>query len=74
MRVIVGRLTRSISAISLGVSGPWRSIVASAATEVGVRPLVSAAASCRSRRAVRTIAMRRCAARSLRGMSTFAAH
>ena len=36
VRVAVGRLTRSISASSLGVSGPCRSTVASAAAEVGV--------------------------------------
>ena len=38
---MVGRLTRSIAATSLGVSGPWRSIVARAATEVGVSGAVS---------------------------------
>ena len=35
MRVAVGRLTRSMSASSDGVSGPWRSMVASAAIRVG---------------------------------------
>ena len=58
MRVAVGRLTRSISASSLGVSGPCRSIAASAEAAVGVSAAPSPAASCRSRRAVRTIASR----------------
>ena len=66
MRVTVGRLTRSISASSLGVSGPCRSTVASAEVEVGVSSAAaSAAASCRSRRAVRTIASRSLAAESV---------
>ena len=69
MRVTVGRLTRSSCASSLGVSGPWRSIVASAAVEVGVRPLASLAASWRSRRAVRTIPSRSLAAESVSEMS-----
>ena len=58
MRVTVGRRTRSSFASSLGVSGPWRSIVARAEVEVGVSPVASAAASWRSRRAVRTIPSR----------------
>jgi len=58
-------LTRSIAASSLGVSGPWRSIVASAAVEVGVSPPVSVAASWRRRRPVRTIAIRSRAAESV---------
>jgi hypothetical protein len=62
-------LTRSISASSLGVNGPCRSIVASAAVEVGVSPLASEAASCRNRRAVRTIAIRSRAAESVSGVS-----
>ena len=53
MRVAEGRWTRSMSASSLGVSGPWRSIVASAEVSEGER---SVPASWRSRRAVRTIA------------------
>ena len=65
MRVAVGRLTRSISASSLGVSGPWRSTVASAEVEVGVSSAPRAAASWRSRRAVRTIASRSLAAESV---------
>jgi hypothetical protein len=61
-------LTRSSAASSLGVSGPWRSIVASAEVEVGVNPVASAAASCRSRRAVRTIPSRSWAAESVSGV------
>ena len=49
-RVAVGRWTRSCAASSLGVSGPWRSIAASAEICDGLR---SAPASWRSRRAVR---------------------
>ena len=55
-RVTVGRCTRSRAASSDGVSGPWRSIVASAAVSVGERPVPD---SWRSRRAVRATAMRR---------------
>ena len=69
MRVAVGRLTRSISASSLGVSGPWRSTVASAETEVGVSSRSPPAASWRRRRAVRTIAIRSLAAESVSEVS-----
>ena len=55
-RVTVGRWTRSASASSLGVSGPWRSIVASAAVSEGERSVL---ASWRRRRAVRVSARRR---------------
>ena len=61
MRVAVGRLIRSRSASSLGASGPWRSIVASADAWEGPRSLP---ASWRRRRAVRVIASRRRAANS----------
>ena len=64
-RVTVGRWTRSRSASSEGVSGPWRSIVASAAFIEGER---SAPASCRSRRAMREMSSRRREARSGRGV------
>ena len=70
MRVAVGRLTRSTSASSLGVSGPWRSTVARAEAEVGVSSVPPAAASWRRRRAVRTIAMRSLAAESVSGVSS----
>lgn len=69
MRVAVGRWIRSTEASALGPSGPWRSIVASAAVEVGVNPALSAAASCRNRRPVRTIASRSFAATSVSGVS-----
>ena len=59
MRVIDGRLTRSMSAISLGVSGPERLIVASAETAVGVIPPVSSARLLAQPAGVRTIAFRR---------------
>src|SRR5436190_12857036 len=62
MRVALGRWTRSISASSLGVSGPWRSIVARAAVWEGPRFVP---ASCRRRRAVLVMTSRRCAASSL---------
>ncbi len=65
MRVTVGLLIRSISASSLGVSGPCRSTEASAEAEVGVSAVPPLAASCLSRRAVRTIAMRRRVAESV---------
>ena len=66
VRVAVGRFTRSISASSLGVSGPCRSTVASAEAAVGVSSEPPApTASCRSRRAVRTIASRSRAAASV---------
>ena len=72
MRVIVGRLTPSMSASSLAVSGPWRPIEARVAVEVGVSPLASVAASWRRRREVRTIAIRSWAAESVSGVSAFA--
>ena len=72
MRVAVGRLTRSISASSLGVSGPCRSTVASAAAAVGVSCPAAPAASCRSRREVRTIAIRNRAAVSVSVVSVVA--
>ena len=72
VRVAVGRFTRSISASSLGVSGPCRSTVASAAAEVGVSRPAAPAASCRSRRAVRTIASRSLAAEAVGDMSAVA--
>ena len=56
MRVTVGRWTRSRVASSEGVSGPWRSIVASAAVSEGERPVPD---SWRRRRAVRVTAIRR---------------
>jgi hypothetical protein len=54
------------------VSGPWRSIVASAEVEVGVNPVASAAASWRKRRAVRTIPIRSLAAASVSEVSAVA--
>ena len=56
-----------MSASSLGVSGPWRSTVASAAAAVGESsvPPAPAAASWRSLLAVRTIAIRNRAAASV---------
>ena len=68
MRVIEGRFTRSRSASSEGVSGPERLIVASAAVPLGLSP-VSAVASWRSAREVRTIASRRCEAVSVSEVS-----
>ena len=61
MRVIEGRFSRSSSPAREGVSGPERLIVASAAVALGVSP-VSADASWRSAREVRTTASRRCEA------------
>ena len=69
MRVAVGRFTRSISASSLGVSGPCRSTVASAAAAVGVNSPTAPAASCRNRREVRTIAIRKREAESVSEVS-----
>src|SRR5215212_5917844 len=63
MRVADGRWMRSSRASSLGVSGPWRSIVASADVWDGPR---SVPASCRRRRAVLVITSRSWAASPLR--------
>ena len=57
----VGRWTRSRVASSLGVSGPWRSIVDSAAVWEGDSP---APASWRNRRAMRAMSRRSLEARS----------
>ena len=60
-RVAVGRWMRSRTASSLGVSGPWRSIVASA---VACEGLSSSPACWRRRRAVRAMTRRSLTARS----------
>ncbi len=63
MRVAVGRLTASISASSLGVSGPCSSTVTSAEALEG---RISVPASWRIRRAALLMTSRRCAAVSSR--------